>query len=83
MPEWICKKCDFDLVEIEIETIKMIAKELNPSFNSLSKGWKIRKKGWVKICPQCDAYALGIDTIDGFPFRTKDNKMKTIHDIHS
>jgi len=77
-----CKICNYQYVEIEISTLNQIIETLNPNFKSLPKNWKKRTQGWIRICPKCDTYALGIELIKGFPFRTLvDHQIQTIQDI--
>lgn len=36
---------------------------------------------WVIVCPTCDAYALGADTIHPWPFACFDGVMRTVNDF--
>ena len=76
-----CKRCDFELVEIKKDTIEKIIAVLNPNFLSLPKSWKSIKSEWIKICPRCDSYSLGMEMEQGFPFRTKSGEITTIQDL--
>ncbi|MGM0453852.1 MAG: hypothetical protein ACQERN_11865 [Thermodesulfobacteriota bacterium] len=73
MDEWICNDCGFERLEVDIDTIKEIGSTLKPTFYSLPKNWKKLKKEHVKICPFCDAYALGIELQEGFLVVTTQN----------
>jgi hypothetical protein len=50
-----------------------------PILNSTK--WKSSKTEWVTICPACDAYALGIELTEGFPFKTHNGEDVTIHEV--
>ena len=76
-----CKRCEFEMVEIEKDTIKEIVKSLNPNFLSLSKNFKTKKSEWLKICPRCDSYSLGVEMEQGFPIRTRSGEITTIHNL--
>jgi len=78
---WNCKRCEFEMVEVEKDTIKKIVKILNPNFLSLPKSWKSMKTEWIKICPSCDSYSLGIEMEQGFPFRTISGEIATIQNL--
>jgi hypothetical protein len=78
---WNCKRCDFELVEVEKNTIAEIIKKLKPNFLSLSKSWKSNKSEWIKVCPRCDSYCLGIDMEQGYPIRTSSGVRTTIQDL--
>ena len=78
---WICKRCDFEMVEIEKDTIKKIVKILNPNFLSLPKNWKSMKTEWITVCPRCDNHSLGFETDHVFPIRTKSGDRTTINDL--
>jgi hypothetical protein len=36
---------------------------------------------WVNVCPTCDAYALGMETIHPWPFLCHDGVMRTVKDF--
>jgi hypothetical protein len=78
---WNCKRCDFELVEVEKDTIEKIIKILNPNFLSLPKSWKAMKGEWIKICPRCDNHSLGFETEHVFLIRTKSGDITTINDL--
>ena len=78
---WYCQRCDFEMVEIEKDTIKKIVKILNPNFLTLPKDWKFIKSEWIKVCPRCDSYSLGLDTELAFPIRTISGNTTTINDL--
>jgi hypothetical protein len=72
-----CDKCGTALVGIDSDTVAKIAREINPVFKSLKK----MDKNNFQICPRCDAYALGIEMQEGFPFILPNGSIKTIHEI--
>lgn len=76
---WTCKKCGFELVEVSKEYLLSIKDALY--IKSLSKNWEKRKSDIIRICPRCDAYALGIEFIKGPPLREKTGNITTIHDL--
>ena len=39
---------------------------------------KKSKNGMRKMCPKCDAYALGIEMVTGYPIKTKDGQITEI-----
>ena len=79
--QWNCKRCDFELVEVRKDTIAEIIESLKPNFLSLSKSWKSHKSEWIKVCPRCDSYTLGMEMEQGFPIRTKSGDRTTIHNL--
>ena len=76
-----CKRCDFEMVEIEKDTIKKIVKILNPNFLSLPKNWQSMKTEWIKICPRCDSHPLGLETEHIFQIRTISGNFTAINDL--
>jgi len=81
MSEWTCKRCNTEKVEITKLTIELIALTLKPKFLSLPYEWENTTCGWVKICPECDAYALGIDMVKGYPVRNKAGEKTRVQKI--
>ena len=78
---WNCKRCDFELVETQKNTIAEIIEELNPNFMGLPNNWLSMNFDWIKICPRCNNYPLGLDLEKGFPIRTQSGDITTIHDL--
>jgi len=76
---WTCKRCGFELVEVSKEYLLSIKDALY--IKSLLKTWEKRKSDIIRICPQCDAYALGIEFIEGPPLRKKSGIITTIQEI--
>jgi len=81
MPKWNCKTCHVQLVEMDKVELKKSIEELAPNFRSLPKKWKSQKNEYVKVCPQCDAYGLGMELETGYPIRTKEGEVTSIHNI--
>ena len=78
---WNCKRCEFELVELNKNTIAEIIEALNPNFLSLPTNYKTQKNEWIKICPRCNSYPLGLDMEQGFPIHTKSGDTTTIQDL--
>lgn len=76
---WICKICGFELVGVSKEYLFSIKDTLH--IKSISENWETKKKELIRICPRCDAYALGIEFIEGPPLRKKSGKITTIQEI--
>jgi len=79
--QWNCERCDFELVEIKKDTLNEIIEELNPNFLGLPNNWQSMNFDWIKICPRCNNYPLGLDLEKGFPIRTQSGDITTIHDL--
>lgn len=80
MAKWTCKHCDGERVEIDSYTLAELRTTIHPSFRTLSSK---SRDGWWRMCPRCDAYALGMELETGFPLRTPQGCMTTIHDIQT
>ena len=76
---WTCQKCGFELVEVSKEYLLSIKDTLY--IKSLSKNWITGKNEFIRICPRCDAYALGIEFIECPPLRKKSGKITTIQEL--
>ena len=76
-----CPICGRELVEISAENLKRCKQLINPSFKSLPAELLRKKLEWYPICPQCDAYALGDELTEGLPFRRRDGRVMTVHEI--
>lgn len=76
---WTCKKCCFELVEVSKEYLFSIKDTLH--IKSLSKNWETTSKELIRICPRCNAYALGIEFIKGPQLIKKSGKITTIQEI--
>ena len=80
MANWTCKRCGGELVEITTQTLTDIRTLIKPNIRTLSGK---SKDGCWRICPRCDAYALGMELEVGFPLRTRDGRMTDIHIIET
>ncbi len=76
----LCPECNFEMVEISRETFQNM-KVFKPKINSIPQKIQNSKSGVLAICPQCDAYALGIDMEKGFSFFDKGGNLTDIHKI--
>lgn len=74
-----CPNCGKKVVEVSRETMQEILKN-KPAFKSISPQEAKRRKSSYLLCPQCDAYALGIEMIEGYPFKDENGTTRTIHE---
>lgn len=49
--------------------------------NSFMKAADVPVTQWIKVCPSCDAFALGADFTHPWPFLCQDDVMRTINDF--
>lgn len=49
--------------------------------NSFIKAADVPVTKWIKVCPSCDAFALGADFTHPWPFLCQDGVMRTINDF--
>ncbi len=54
---------------------------MTTKFHSVSKSRIAGKQAYIPICPECDAYALGIEFETGFPFILKNGQESEIQQI--
>lgn len=73
-----CPDCGTEMVAITRETYNQMAETLHPGIHSIPRSALKGTAPLLPICPQCDAYALGIEMEEGFPFLDKSGKRKTI-----
>jgi len=78
---WNCERCDFELVEVEKDTIGQIIDILNPNFLSLPTNWESNKSELIKVCPRCDSYPLGFGMEQEFSIHTRSGNKSTINDL--
>ena len=79
MQDWICPECNKnELVEMDDNTFKEMCKTIKPNIQVLKKK---SKNGTRRMCPKCDAYALGIEMIKGYPVRTKQGLVTEIQKL--
>jgi hypothetical protein len=74
-----CKICDIDLVWVEKATVSMSKKLLEPNFKTLEALQTVDHKQCHPICPECDAYALGIEMNEPFPIITQAGWVTNVH----
>lgn len=77
-----CSNCGREMVEISAENLRESVQRINPSFKSLPTVTQRKDLAWYPICPRCDAYALGLDLDEGIPFRCRDGREMTIHELN-
>lgn len=77
-----CKKCSTPRVEISHQTLLEIL-ELRPSIKSIPGSVLAKGKDFYAICPRCDAYALGMELIIGFPVTEADGNITNIQELTS
>jgi hypothetical protein len=76
-----CPECGAEVVRIKRETLNQMMEMFGASVRSVSTGQINGKRACIPICPQCDAYALGIEIDTGFPFTLKNGEACNIHRI--
>jgi hypothetical protein len=76
-----CPNCESEIVKIKRETLQHIIEFLSPTFHSVSQRRIKGKSPFIPICPECDAYALGIEFSKGFPFIMKNGRESEIQSI--
>jgi len=75
-----CPRCGFELMEISKEDLQKCKKN-KPVFRSIPKSLLSKDMAFTPICPKCDAYALGVELVEGFSIRDKSGQILTIHDL--
>lgn len=76
-----CKHCHSDVVFITPATLAESKRMLKPNFKTLSRKATTHFGGAYSICPQCDAYALGLDLESPFPIVRQDGQHTNIHEL--
>lgn len=79
MTEARCKHCDTDLVWVEKTTVLVSEELLKPNFKTLGALQTVDEKQCYAICPECDAYALGIEMEESFPVITQAGWVTNLH----
>ncbi len=74
-----CKNCDTDLVWVEKATVSVSKNSLKPNFKTLGALQMVDEKQCHSICPECDAYALGIEMEESFPVITQAGWVTNVH----
>jgi len=79
MSDWICTECNNnELVEMDDKTFKEMCKTLKPNIKVMKKK---STRGMRKMCPKCDAYALGAEMDPGYPIVTKDGLITEFQEL--
>jgi hypothetical protein len=73
----LCKICGGYLAKINGRTLKEALAFTKASFHHRKK---LSNTQWVDVCPSCDAYALGIETVHPWPFQAADGVMRVAND---
>lgn len=76
-----CKHSNSDVVFITPGTLAESKRMLKPNFKTLSHKATGHFDGAYSICPQCDAYALGLDLEPPFPIVLQDGQHTNIHEL--
>jgi hypothetical protein len=76
-----CSICGTEMVAITRETYNQIVETLHPTIYSIPRAALKRTAPLLPICPRCDAYALGAEMVEGFPFLDKNGKIGRIDSI--
>jgi hypothetical protein len=74
-----CKSCDTDLVWVEKATVSVSKNSLKPNFKTLGALQTVDEKKCHPICPQCDAYGLGIELEEALPVITQAGWITDVH----
>jgi hypothetical protein len=74
----LCKKCGEEIVFISYATLKEIINTLHPTLKSPDCFQLTKGKDVYQICPACDAYALGQELTEGFPFTDQRGEVLTV-----
>lgn len=90
MSDMSCAICGTTLFNIKGSEFNRLRKTLKPVFKSVSLPQEIRDhkqipadKELFRVCPKCDAYALGIDTDNGAELLGADGRVVKISDLGS
>jgi len=76
-----CNECGTALVKINGRTLREFSKQTLGESVAKQVFGKSSVTDWVSICPNCNAYALGVDTTYPCAFLCADDVMRTIHDF--
>jgi len=74
-----CKHCDTELVWVEKATVSVSKDSLKPNFKTLGSLQTVDEKQCHSICPQCDAYGLGIELEEALPVITQAGWVTNVH----
>lgn len=81
MQQHECDKCRTALVKINGRTLREFSKQTLGEPVAKQLFGKSSVTDWVSICPNCNSYALGVDTKNPCAFLCTDGAMRTIHDF--
>jgi hypothetical protein len=73
--------CGVERVCIPLDALKDCIAATGAQLKSIHLG--PRSAGLQYVCPECDAYALGIDSTDPTPFLCEDGVVRTASDFDS
>jgi hypothetical protein len=73
--------CGVERVCIPLDALKDCIAATGAQLKSIELG--PRSAGLQYVCPECDAYALGIDSTDPTPFLCEDGVVRTASDFDS
>lgn len=77
----VCSTCGMERVEISNETLQNILNTLRPAIYSIPASVVNKGMDYYAVCPRCDAYALGVEMTEGFPFKLKTGEITTIQQL--
>ena len=75
-----CPRCQGELFEITPKTRDAILR-LHPVIRSVPEKYLRSARSTYVICPACDAYACGAETVEGFELIDKRGNLRSIHEI--
>lgn len=75
-----CLRCQGELFEITPKTRDAMLSR-NPAIRSIPEKYLHSTRSTYVICPFCDAYACGIETVEGFELIDKQGNVRSIHEI--
>jgi hypothetical protein len=74
-------ECGTELVKINGRTLREFSKKTLGELGAKQQFGKSSVTDWVSICPNCNAYALGVDTQYPCAFLCADGVMRTMRDF--
>ena len=74
-------ECGTELVRINGRTLRSFAEGTLGTQEAKRRFGKFAVTDWVSICPNCDAYALGVDMKNPCAFQCVDGVMRTMEDF--
>jgi hypothetical protein len=67
--------CGTEYVEIEAAVLKRLVEITKPNMKPVKK---TARQGWLRVCPRCNAYGLGVDLIETYPLHTQHGEVTDI-----